>query len=203
MGFLEASTFAFSLRIFIFSFAIGFPSLSARFLLALVVWTKKPDFNPTTHTPQGLAALRGKSFLTSVHRPRFKFIDPGLLVPTPATVASSQVFTAMKNNDKDRIPILRVLLVRKPSQTYTLSEDERSFHKSYKFVTGMPSGLYSTNANIVDMNILEDSFSFVLPYRIGQHGFARRSDGRISRMQRSFISQGTNPWVGSESAEAG
>lgn len=143
-----------------------------------------------------------RSLLTTVRAPRFMFIAPGLLLPTASTFASTQRFTAVSNDDEDRLPVPPVLLFRATNHTFPLDpndNDNNPFGFPYRDSLRealIPAGLYTNSTDRRDANIEEDGFRLLLPYIVGQHGFARRSDGRRFENRAELYQHGHQPFGG-------
>lgn len=124
-----------------------------------------------------------RSFLTSIRLPSFKFIAPGLLVPTPETFAPSQLFTSVQD-EEDNLAIAPVLLFR-ASETFKFDPDnEYGMRNPFGYVytsalqnTAIPAGLYTDAISRRSPDTAEEGFRLILPYAIGDNELARKSDG--------------------------
>jgi hypothetical protein len=121
-----------------------------------------------------------------VRRPTFKYIAPGLMVPTAESL-SKQPFRNMApdspNDDPDNENHLPPILLFRSEQNYTAPpQSDRTgsdlpFSWPYNQVTQYPAGLYLAPVDHYSANDFEDECKLVLPFGIGSHGFARTSDG--------------------------
>jgi len=129
------------------------------------------------------ASCFARSFLTTIHAPRFKFIAPGLLLPNHFAFASAQPFTRIPNDDEDRSPIPPILFFRATSNTVHIDPSDYNnnpFSYPYRDALGaaaIPAGLYTDSTDRRHSDIEEDGFRLFLPFTVGENGFARKSDG--------------------------
>lgn len=183
-------------------------SVAAFESLAAAIESRMPSSSPPpspsspllSHTILGAAAVPAsgfaRSFLTTVHAPRFKFIAPGLLLPNHFDFASAQPFTHVPNEDDCRIPIPPILLFRATSNTVHIAPgDDRNnpFHDPYYdalSAAAIPAGLYTDSTDRGHSDIEEDGFRLFLPFTLGENGFARKSDGRRFESQVDLYQHG-------------
>jgi hypothetical protein len=134
----------------------------------------------------GIPAGFGYEFIQQVQRPSFKFIAPGLAIPTSTTLADQPFFDIEPeppNGDDDQILGIQPLLLARSDQTYTappngdITGSGLPFSWPYSQVPTYPSGLYLAPVDRESSNSFEDEVKLVLPFGIGSHGFARTSDG--------------------------
>jgi hypothetical protein len=124
-----------------------------------------------------------RSFLTSIRLPSFKFIAPGLLVPTPETFAPTQLFTTVRDEDDDKA--IAPVLIFHTRETFKFDpEDQYGMRNPFGYVytnalqnTPIPAGLYTDAISRGFGDSAEDGFRLILPYTIGQNESARKSDG--------------------------
>jgi hypothetical protein len=118
-------------------------------------------------------------FAQKAKRPSFRYIAPGLEIPTASSVAE-QPFASLRYHDTIRIATLPVLLFRATDGVSPLTSPkwgEEAMEEPFNQVDQCPAGLYlsCTDPSIADA--FEDECKFVLPFRIGAKGYARTSDG--------------------------
>ena len=133
------------------------------------------DALQNANIPEGFA----HEFLRKVHRPRFKFIAPGLEVPTSSTFLNQPFFSVEHSSDTALPPILLFrspLLYSAPSDA-DITGAGLPFPWPYSTVKSYPGGLYFSWEDLVYNNAFEDGCKLVLPFGIGRHGYARKSDG--------------------------
>ncbi|TAQ88634.1 hypothetical protein B7494_g3051 [Chlorociboria aeruginascens] len=126
-----------------------------------------------------------RSFLRSIRLPSFKFIAPGLMVPTPETFVASQLFTPIRDED-DLLTIPPVLLFR-ANETFKFDHDDKCGQRNpYSFIyttalqhTPIPAGVYTDAISRRSEDTAEEGFRFILPYTIGENEFARKSTGQL------------------------
>ncbi|KAH8665153.1 hypothetical protein BGZ60DRAFT_432398 [Tricladium varicosporioides] len=124
-----------------------------------------------------------RSFLRSIRLPYFKFIAPGILVPSPETFAQYQRFTSI-SDPEDPYAVPPVLLF--PSEeTFKFDTNDQYGHRNpflgiYVDTLGsvsIPAGIYTDAISRGAADTAEEGFRFVLPYGIGKNEFVRTSDG--------------------------
>jgi hypothetical protein len=126
-----------------------------------------------------------RSFLASIRLPSFKFIGPGLQVLSPETFVANQCFTIIHDED-DPLAIPPVLLFR-AVETVRLDLDEKleqrnlfgRIYTSALLGKAIPAGVYTDAISRGQPDTAEEGFRLVLPYAIGENGFARQSDGSL------------------------
>jgi len=126
-----------------------------------------------------------RSFLASIRLPSFKFIAPGLHVLTPERFVENQLFTTIHDED-DPLAIPPVLLFC-ATLTFRLARDERleqqnlfgPMYTSALQGKDIPAGIYTDAISRGQPDTAEEGFRLVLPYPIGENGFARQSDGSL------------------------
>jgi hypothetical protein len=120
-----------------------------------------------------------------VRRPTFKYIAPGLMVPSAMTLSQQpfrNVAPDSPNNPDNEISLPPILLFRS-EQNYTAppQSDETGsdlpFLWPYNQVTRYPAGLYLAPVDHHSANDFEDECKLVLPFGIGSRGFVLKSDG--------------------------
>lgn len=134
------------------------------------------------------------SFLTTVRRPKFRYIAPGLSLPTPESV-KMQPFRDVKRpslmeewDDTPTTPVeLPPILLfpsaemyetwRDPDPNPQFPDSRRPFNWPYNQHESYPAGLYFKDTYRRSMYPFEDSVQLVLPYPIGDRGYARKADG--------------------------
>ncbi|KAE8443775.1 hypothetical protein EG329_001369 [Mollisiaceae sp. DMI_Dod_QoI] len=124
-----------------------------------------------------------RSFLTTIRLPSFQYIAPGLLLPTPETFVQNQLFTPVKD-ENDNLSIPPVLLFS-AKETVSLKYGPYD-HKPLGLVRtdalqGKPilAGVYTEAVSRRAEDTAEEGFRLILPYSIGQNGYARESTGSI------------------------
>lgn len=126
------------------------------------------------------------SFIQQVQRPSFKFIAPGLALPTASTLPSQPFFEIepeQPNGDDDEVLGIQPVLLFRSDQSYNappnhdITGSGLPFSWPYSQVPAYPSGLFLAPADRESSNPFEDECKLVLPFGIGSHGFARTSDG--------------------------
>ncbi|KAF2450979.1 hypothetical protein P171DRAFT_348907 [Karstenula rhodostoma CBS 690.94] len=131
------------------------------------------------HIPAGFAY----DFLTRARHPRFRFIAPGLSLPTPSTIASQPFFNVpetVPQNHRDWFQSPPIQLFRS-SQMYNRPSPYPNIYPDdifgYPFnLSTYPAGLYFHERDQGN-NQHSDAVSLVLPYAIGGNGWARKGDG--------------------------
>jgi hypothetical protein len=118
-------------------------------------------------------------FTQRVNRPRFRFIAPGLEVPSFSGMAM-QPFASFRQSHADAIETKPFLLFRAIDGTTPcmapVSKDDCPFGYPFNELDNYPAGLYLSSTSS-SYSCFEDESILVLPYRIGARGFARKSDG--------------------------
>lgn len=137
--------------------------------------------------PHGFA----RSFLLQARRPCFRYIAPGLSLPTMASL-TSQPFGSIDlgwpeddPHDPTSIPPIVLFPSSKRYNAWAdrhtdpedVSGSRRPFSWPYSQVQSFPAGLYFTAANRESGTEFEDSVKLVLPFPIGGFGHVRTSDG--------------------------
>jgi hypothetical protein len=118
-------------------------------------------------------------FTQQANRPHFRFIAPGLEIPTHASM-TAQPFASFRQSHADAIETIPILLFRFIDGTTPcmapVSKDECPFGYPFNELSSYPAGLYLSSTSSSG-HCFEDESTLVLPYRIGARGFARKSDG--------------------------
>jgi hypothetical protein len=125
------------------------------------------------------------SLLASIRPPSFKFVDPGLHALTPETFVTNQFFTTIHDED-DPLAIPPVLLFG-AVETVRLDLDEKleqrnlfdPIYTSALRGKAIPAGLYTDAISRGQPYTAEEGFRLILPYPLGENGFARQSDGHL------------------------
>lgn len=108
------------------------------------------------------------------------FLSLFILLLNPATFAFSQPLTFISNDDEDRIPIPPVLFrAIKYTSILDLEDDGNPFDFAYRKFLVISSGLYTDSSNYRDVNIAGNGVRLMLPYRVGEHDFAKRSNNKM------------------------
>ncbi|KAF7518591.1 hypothetical protein G7054_g13402 [Neopestalotiopsis clavispora] len=132
------------------------------------------------------------SLLTKVKRPRFRYIAPGLAIPTSETI-KLQPFADIKSPRESWMPDdyempeePYPLLIFSSSKNYetwrdpprhpTFPDSDRPFSYPYHQLRSYSAGLYfsPTHGGSFDF---EDGVKLVLPEPVGAFGYARKADG--------------------------
>jgi hypothetical protein len=133
--------------------------------------------------PPGFA----REFLSKAKSAPFRYIAPGLSLPTAETFVS-QPFTEvppdpLPEEDEESKAINPLLLFHSP-ELYSGPPDgndpsgsDLPFGWPYNRILSYPAGLYLSGADREDGNVFEDEAKLVLPFGIGSSGYARKSDG--------------------------
>ena len=145
--------------------------------------------SPSLFTKENLWAAKiysgfAHDFLRETRRPRFRFIAPGLEVPTLDSIAnqpfSRPVDLPERLRDHDFKP---PIVLFRSSATYKRPYSAEQYHHNDVFgwpfnASTYPAGLYFRSPPSYG-DIHEDAVSLVLPYGIGEIGWARKSDGSM------------------------
>lgn len=129
--------------------------------------------------PQGFAL----DFMQRVRRPRFRFIAPGLEIPSSSSILDqpfSPLLGAPGTDGFSQIPPM--LLFRSTTHYHDApptAKDILPFGWLYSQLTRFPAGLYLQAGNRGSSNPFDDECVLVLPYGIGANGYARTSDGAL------------------------
>lgn len=145
------------------------------------------EFFHQLNIPNGFA----RSLLTHAHRPNFRFIAPGIEIPSQESF-TQQPFRHIRadgddDNDDDpgneegeeptQIKIYPVLLFHSSTTQDLVNPSDPPFYWPYNQVSTIPAGLYITATDREFSIEFEDSVKLVLPFGIGANGFARTADG--------------------------
>jgi hypothetical protein len=118
-------------------------------------------------------------FSREVKRPQFRYIAPGLEIPTSSS-NTTQPFASLRFDAED-IEMLPVLLFRAIDGATPCmapgSGDECPFGYQFNKINKYPAGLYLSCTSSSYKDSFEDEVTLVLPFRIGARGYARKSDG--------------------------
>jgi hypothetical protein len=148
-----------------------------------------------------------RSFLTSARKPDFKYIAPGLLLPSDSSF--EQPLTTVLNEDEDSLPIPPVLLFRADTpKTYSLEPNDSEanpFCEPYNrpddddSTKELPAGLYTESIDRKLYDNTEDGFRLLLPYVLGSNGYVRKSDSArfedgAGLYQHGYQPFGGDPW---------
>ncbi|KAJ4353614.1 uncharacterized protein N0V89_005344 [Didymosphaeria variabile] len=135
----------------------------------------------TAHIPPGFAY----DFLTRARRPSFRFIAPGLSLPTASTIADQPFFGVLDTVPEDHRHWFRSspLLLFRSSLMYNRPSPHPNIYAydvfGYPFnLPTYPAGLYF-HASDQGNNQHSDAVSLVLPFAIGGNGWARKGDGTL------------------------
>ncbi|KAH7134903.1 hypothetical protein B0J11DRAFT_517185 [Dendryphion nanum] len=164
-------------------------------------------------------------FFLRARRPRFRYVAPGLLIPSQESILSQPFFALNPEpnrwpynevDDPQTLTVPPVLLFASTDTFKTLVPPSTStpaykhlaaFGFPFHNLSSFPAGLYLSPADRTYNNVFEDSVRLVLPYTIGIHGFARTSDGarfgenteseNVEAQGRytSLYQQGYNPFI--------
>ncbi|KAF4634252.1 hypothetical protein G7Y89_g3857 [Cudoniella acicularis] len=124
-----------------------------------------------------------RSFLQCIRLPGFRYLAPGILIPSVDAFAQSQLFTSIQDpNDDHAVP--PVLLFPTVEKVQFDLQDQYGARNPFRPVyvdalkhINIPAGIYSDAISRVETDNAEEGFTFVLPYTIGENKFARKSDG--------------------------
>lgn len=141
-------------------------------------------FTQATPSTANIYPSFANHFLRETRPARFRFIAPGLEVPTPDSIAN-QPFSHPTDlperlrNDEFKPPIL----LFRSSSTYERPYSADPYHHNDVFgwpfnASTYPAGLYFHSPSVF-FPTHEDVVSLVLPYAIGAVGWARKSDGSM------------------------
>ncbi|KAF3055548.1 hypothetical protein GL218_07223 [Daldinia childiae] len=129
-------------------------------------------------------------FLSKARRPLFRYIAPGLEIPTSDTFRH-QPFSSVESVPLQEVPDrastvqFPILLFRASDMFYALpsphgANDRTGSHLPFPWpwsqVNAYPAGLYLTDSDRETI-CFEDGARLVLPFGIGSRGYARTSDG--------------------------
>lgn len=138
------------------------------------------------------------AFMAGVQRPRFKYIAPGISVPTETTITDQPFFDPkIVETSEIREGIQRLdgefqpppfLLFRSNSPVPLPALDYNKAHYPFSWpwntLQFYHAGLY--------LHSFSDAFTFALPYGIGRNGYARATDG--SRFGERVDKKGQEVW---------
>jgi hypothetical protein len=171
--------------------------------------SRLPEDNKKTNTPRNASPLIAESILDTANprrgfayrfarkakRPRFRYVAPGLEIPSASSVAQ-QPFASLRYDDTSRTTCLPLLLFcatdgaslcmapeRKDNSTRRHGPDS-PFGEPYNRIDKYPAGLYLSCTDDTYEDAFEDECKLILPFHIGAEGHARTSDGsRIGENQ--------------------
>jgi len=121
------------------------------------------------------------NFLSKARKPRCTYLAPGLRVPTTAELTSSPTRDLQ---DEDN-PINPVCILR----------GDDLARSPWFGVNQIPWGLYLDACNPEGVNPFEDGSRLVLPYNIGEHGYAKKGDGSTITGNADLYQIGWNPFI--------
>ena len=137
-----------------------------------------------------------RQFLSKAQRPRFKFIAPGLRVPTAGELVIQPLIDVPGSDEdpSDQQEVAPILLFRGDA---SVSTAELGFFYPYSGPSAAVSeclcGLYMDYCDR-RLNIpFEDGCRLVFPFRFAQ-GWARQSDGSRALAHDSLFQSGVNPY---------
>ncbi|KAF1817963.1 uncharacterized protein K489DRAFT_385356 [Dissoconium aciculare CBS 342.82] len=134
------------------------------------------DKETSTMFPPGTFA---RHFLERARRPRFKFLAPGLYIATNQPFASTLV------DDEDTLRPVLLLQSSDSAHRDTFptpwgeSYSHSAFGGEFREIEHYPSGLYLTEIHPHSESPFEDGCKLILPFPIGENGWARTSDGAV------------------------
>ncbi|RFU27595.1 hypothetical protein B7463_g8736, partial [Scytalidium lignicola] len=149
--------------------------------------TERPLLDDATldaaHVPFGFA----REFLSKAKSTPFRYIAPGLSLPTAETFAS-QPFADVPPDplpeEDEESQVINPILLFRSAELYSAPPDYKEpsgsdlpFGWPYNEVSSYAAGLYLNGADRGDGNVFEDEAKLVLPFPIGASGYARKSDG--------------------------
>jgi hypothetical protein len=113
-------------------------------------------------------------FARKAKRPVFRYIAPGLEIPT-TSIATEQPFNT-ENGENPPILLFRGTDGAAPCIVPEL-EDGSPFDGPFEKVSKFPAGLYLSCTDPMYKDAFEDECKLVLPFGVGARGYARKSDG--------------------------
>jgi hypothetical protein len=125
-----------------------------------------------TNIPQDCFA---RAFLSKARRTNFTFVAPGISLPNPETFGADNVFPTITDEYHTKIiPLIRILDTR----GYVSATDTATapFDLPYNKLRHVQCGLYIPNAALTSDTVEEASARLVLPFRLGNNNYARKSD---------------------------
>jgi hypothetical protein len=124
-------------------------------------------------------------FFLGARQPRFKYLAPGLRLPTADELISGP-FRDLEDTDMPIKPI-PILLATSMAQTPWVADR----------VNQIPAGLYLDGCDREGPSPFEDGSRLVLPYTIGSNGFAKTCDGAgiDYRIGGELYQIGWNPFI--------
>ncbi|KAF2672540.1 hypothetical protein BT63DRAFT_369504 [Microthyrium microscopicum] len=114
-----------------------------------------------------------KEFFLKAKRPSFKFIAPGIAIQSEDELRNQPYMNVPLEDEEEWHP---VLLFRAHE---TVRNFGPIFGRGYEDVEEYPSGLYLSPYDERHHMIFADGVKLVLPFKLGQKGFARSSDGEL------------------------
>jgi hypothetical protein len=139
--------------------------------------------------PLGTFARR---FLERARRPRFTYLAPGL------QLAQTQPFASIAISED----MLRPILLLQGSD-YAFHDTIKTpwgedyeifpFHRDFQTIKHYPSGLYLTETEPYNTNPFEDGCKLLLPFTIGENGWARTSDSALFGEEKHSHSEVVEP----------
>jgi hypothetical protein len=161
--------------------------------------------------PPGFA----RSFVANARRPAFRYIAPGLSVPTAQSFAQQPFHGDDDPNQEEdleaaSLTVEPILLFASTESFHLADRDEREdppFQTPRDSLSSIPAGVYFLESERQATHGFEDAVKLVLPFGVGGNGFARTSDGLQIGDERSsedsscgdrytdLYQQGWNPFV--------
>lgn len=145
----------------------------------------------TAQVPDGFV----RRFMLKARKPRFKFIAPGLRIPT-AEQFIIQPFTHMPQPDQsspDKIPPILLFRCDDMIPTADLFGFEYPYVGPAALIHECPCGLYIDPCDPMLPMPFEDGCRLVLPFKLGM-GFARQGDFSPVEGFDTLLQQGLNPY---------
>ncbi|KAF1825884.1 uncharacterized protein K489DRAFT_386428 [Dissoconium aciculare CBS 342.82] len=173
---LKDSLAAFSALITAIEVRMPSPPRESDYEVGLLDPADKATFG--TFPPRSFA----RRFLERARRPRFRYLAPGL------QLAWSQPLASVTIEDDMLRPIL---LFQSSELAHRDTADSMGRNSEFFPVSNCPAGLFLTETKPYEWHPWEDGCMLLLPFTIGENGWARKSNGELMGEHRQ--DEGENP----------
>jgi len=146
------------------------------------------------HIPAGFT----RELLSRARRPRFRFVAPGLQVPTKEDFTSQPFIDALRGTENDdMIPPIR-LFCSDATLIATVSMKDLLWFRAFGYWSDTrgaecPCGLYLTPCQRSYRYPQEDGCSLILPFKF-EDGWAKQSDFTAADLHDNLLQSGINPY---------